>query len=121
MAKALSWVLQIALCGMFLMAGTLKLAGSPEMIDTFAAIGLGQWFRYFTGAVEAAGAFLILVPATAPYAALALGITMVGAIVTHLVVIGGSALAPIVLLTASLAVVWLRREQISSPARVARA
>ena len=46
------WVTQIALAAMFLFAGGSKLVGAPAMVDLFAAIGWGQWFRYVTGAVE---------------------------------------------------------------------
>ena len=91
-------VLQIAAAGLFLFAGAAKLTGNPMMVQLFAAIGVGQWFRYVTGAVEVIGAILLLVPSLALFGALALAVTMVGAIVTHLVVIGGNPALPIVLL-----------------------
>src|ERR1700730_18795885 len=56
------WVLQIAAAGMFLMVGFLKLSGNPQLVGLFEAIGLGQWFRYLTGALEVAGAFFLLFP-----------------------------------------------------------
>ena len=33
-----------------------------EWVGLFRQIGLGQWFRYFTGAVEILGGVLVLVP-----------------------------------------------------------
>ena len=48
---ALIWTLQIASAAMFLFSGTLKLSGAPMMVQMFAAIGVGQWFRFFTGSV----------------------------------------------------------------------
>src|SRR6266436_7896429 len=66
------WVLQIAAAGMFLMVGFLKLSGNPQLVGLFEAIGLGQWFRYLTGSLEVAGAFLLLIPRTSGLAALML-------------------------------------------------
>ena len=51
------WVLQIAAAGMFLMVGFLKPSGNAQLLGLFEAIGLGQWFRYLTGALEVTGAF----------------------------------------------------------------
>ena len=114
MRRVLLWVLTLFVAAMFLFAGGMKLAAHPMMVATFGQIGLGQWFRVFTGTLEVAGALLVLVPATAAIGALLLAFVMVGAIVTHLFIIGGSPLMPIVLLASALAVVYLRRERISS-------
>jgi uncharacterized membrane protein YphA (DoxX/SURF4 family) len=94
---------------MFAMAGMMKLSGNPMMVDLFAAIGVGQWFRYVTGGIEVVGAVLLLVPSVARFAAVALAATMVGAILTHLFIVGGSAVMPIVLLTAVATIAWARR------------
>lgn len=53
----------------------------------FAAIGLGQWFRYFTGVVEIAGGLLFLIPAATPVGAAMLVATMIGAMAVHVVVL----------------------------------
>jgi putative oxidoreductase len=108
-ANAIAWTLQI-LCGlMFLFAGGSKLAGQQQMVDTYQIIGLGQWFRYLTGLIEVGGGLLLFVPALAFYAAIALAVTMVGAVITHLFIIGGSPVAAFVLLVASGTIVSLRR------------
>jgi uncharacterized membrane protein YphA (DoxX/SURF4 family) len=107
-------LLTIVSAAMFLLAGTLKLAGVQMEVDLFAAIGIGQWFRYFTGLLEIGGALGLFVPTVATYAALMLAAVMVGAITTHLLIVGGSPLVPILLLGATLTIAWLRREQISS-------
>jgi hypothetical protein len=44
---------------------------------------------------------------------------MVGAITTHLFIVGGNPLVPILLLGATLTIAWLRRQQISSSIAVA--
>jgi uncharacterized membrane protein YphA (DoxX/SURF4 family) len=103
------WALQILSAAMFLFAGGLKLAGVPLMVQEFGAIGLGQWFRYVTGAIEVASAVLLLIPSLAAYGAAALFVTMIGAIVTHLFIIGGSPLIPIVLLASTGTIAWARK------------
>ena len=84
------WVVRGLLALAFAGAGGAKLYGVPMMVQEFEHIGLGQWFRYLTGTLELLGAFLILVPSLAAFGALLLIGIMIGAIVTHLFVIGGS-------------------------------
>ncbi len=109
MALAFLWTLQVATAAMFLFAGGLKLAGVPLMVQEFGIIGLGQWFRYFTGGLEVISAVLLLVPSLAFFGALALASTMVGATLAHLFIIGGSPAVPIVLLASTMSVAWVRR------------
>ena len=106
------WIVQIALAGMFLLAGGSKLLGAPAMVALFDAIGIGQWFRYLTGLIEVGSALALLVPSIAVFGALALVATMVGAIVTHLLIVEGSPAVPAILLLGSAAVVWTRRHQV---------
>ena len=108
------WVLQIAAAGMFLMVGFLKLAGNAQLVGLFEAIGLGQWFRYLTGSLEVAGAILLLIPHTIGLAALMLAVVMVGAITTHVFIVGGSPQPAIILLTVTSVVAWGRRQRTSS-------
>ena len=105
------WIVSVATAGMFLMAGGSKLAGAPEMVGLFEVLGVGQWFRYATGGIEVASAIALLIPSRAFYGALALAVTMVGAILTHLVVVGGSAAIPVVLLAATAFIAWARRSE----------
>jgi uncharacterized membrane protein YphA (DoxX/SURF4 family) len=107
------WGLQIGLATLFLFAGGSKLAAAPAMVALFEAIGVGQWFRFVTGLIEVASAVALLVPALAPFGALLLASTMLGAIATHLFVVGGSPALPGVLLVGLLVVVWARRERLS--------
>jgi len=106
------WAVQIALAGMFLLAGSPKLLGDPAMVALFDAIGIGQWFRYATGLIEVISALALLVPSFAVFGALALVATMVGAVAVHLFIVGGSAALPAILLVASAVVVWARRHQL---------
>ena len=106
------WAVQIALAGMFLLAGGSKLLGAAPMVALFDAIGVGQWFRYVTGLIEVSSAVALLVPSFAVFGALALVVTMVGAIAAHLFVVGGSPAMPAILLVGSAAVLWARRHQL---------
>jgi len=107
------WGVQVVLAGMFLLAGGSKLAGAAAMVALFDAIGVGQWFRYVTGCIEVVSAVALLVPSLAPFGAVALVATMVGAVATHLFIVGGSPAVPVVLLLGSLAIAWARRDQLS--------
>jgi len=106
------WVAQIALAAMFFMAGGNKLGGNAMMVGLFDAIGIGQWFRYLTGLLEVTGAALLLVPRAAGLGAGLLVPVMLGAILTHLVVLHNSPAMPAVLLVGVLFVAWGRRAQI---------
>jgi len=110
-ANVVLWVLQIAAAGMFLMVGFLKLSGNAQLVGLFEAIGLGQWFRYLTGTLEVAGAFLLLIPRTSGLGALILGGVMTGAVVTHVFIVGGSPLMAIILLVVTGVVAWRRRQR----------
>jgi putative oxidoreductase len=103
------WTLQILSAAMFLLAGGLKLAGMPAMVQLFAVIGLGQWFRYLTGTIEVVSAVLLLMPSLAAYGAAALVVTMIGAIFTHLFIVGGSPAIAIFLLASTATIAWARR------------
>jgi putative oxidoreductase len=105
------WILQIGAAGMFLMVGFLKLSGDPQLVGLFETIGLGQWFRYLTGSLEVLGAVLLLVPRLSGLGALLLVPVMLGAVATHLLIVGGSPLMAIILLGATSIVAWGRRER----------
>jgi putative oxidoreductase len=105
------WILQIGAAGMFLMVGFFKLTGDPQMVGLFDAIGLGQWFRYVTGSLEVLGAVLLLIPRLSGLGALLLMGVMLGAVPTHLFVVGGSPLLAITLLIVTGVVAWGRRKR----------
>ena len=65
------------------------------MVATFEQIGeqtgVGQWFRYLTGAIEIGAVALLWIPGRQVFGAVLLGATMAGAIIAHLTVLGPSA------------------------------
>ncbi|WP_242910480.1 DoxX family protein [Actinomadura terrae] len=97
------WGAQILLA-VFLFAGSAlpKFAGQADAVRTFEEIGWGQWFRYVTGAVEAAGAVGLVVPRLAGLAAAGLVGLMAGAVATQLLVLD----APWAALPAAFAVLF---------------
>ena len=106
------WVVRGLLALAFASAGGAKLYGVPMLVEEFQHIGLGQWFRYFTGSLELLGAFLILVPSLAAFGGVLLICIMIGATITHVFVIGGSPVPALVLLTLSAIVAFAKRGQI---------
>ncbi len=109
-----AWMLQGIIAAAFLAAGAAKLAGVPFMVDLFAQIGIGQWFRVVTGVVEVVGDVALLFPGLASIGALWLGGTMVGAVATHLFVLHTSPVPAIVLGVLNALVVYLRRDELAA-------
>jgi putative oxidoreductase len=81
------WVLRVLLGLAFLFAGYIKLIGKPHMIAEFDTLGLGQWFRYFTGAVELIGGLVILIPRISVFGAVLLLIIDIGAFVAQVTIL----------------------------------
>ena len=110
--RAADWIIRILLALAFLAAGGAKVAGAPPMVAIFEQIGAGQWFRFVTGILEIAGGLLVLVPRTSIWGALLLACVMVGAVFTHLALIGGNPAPAFMLLALCGAVLWLRRQHL---------
>jgi putative oxidoreductase len=108
------WIVRGLLAFVFLGAGGAKLYGVPLMVEEFGHMGLGQWFRYFTGSLEVLGALLILTRLLAGFGAMLLICIMIGATIMHLFVIGGSPVPALVLLALSAIVAIAKREQMGA-------
>ena len=104
------WALKLVLAALFLFAGGAKLAGLPAMVEVFERVGFGQWFRYFTAALELSGAALLLWPATTAYGALLLTIVSIGAFLAQLLVLHEDVIHCIVLVVILAAIAWTHRE-----------
>ena len=103
------WTLSGLVALAFVFAGGGKLAGAAAMVDLFDKVGVGQWFRYVTGLLEITGGLGLLIPRYAFYAAVLLVIVMVGAVMTHLAIVGGSPAPAASLLVLSGIIAWLRK------------
>jgi putative oxidoreductase len=89
------WVVRFGVALIFVLIGLDKF-GAPahnDWIAIFARIGLGQWFRVATGCTEIAGGLLLLARATSRVGAVVLGLTMLGAAVAHVTVLGDPLIA----------------------------
>jgi putative oxidoreductase len=104
------WVVQVLGAVLFFIAGFPKLSGDEQMIQTFAAIGIGQWLRYVTGLMKFGSAILLLIPTLSGLVTLLLVPMMIGAILTHLLIIGGSPALPVGVLIVVSVVAWGRAE-----------
>ncbi len=100
----------------FAAAGIAKLMGVEMMVQTFAAVGVGQWFRYVTGAIELGSAVVLWVPGYGAYAAGLLVCTMIGAVLAHLTVLSamgmGAAIPALVLGVLAAATLYANRAQL---------
>ena len=112
-AKVVAWALTILLALLFAFAGGVKFLNNPVMAQEFAKVGLGQWFRYFTGSLEVAGAVGVLIPKVRFYGALLIAVVMVGATIANLTVlhVPSAAILTVILLGLALTLAWLRRPQ----------
>jgi len=90
--------IKTALALAFAAAGLAKLTGAEMMVQTFDAVGVGQWFRYLTGLIEVAGAILLWVPGIQFIGAGLLTCTMIGAVLAHLFILGTATMAPALVL-----------------------
>jgi putative oxidoreductase len=117
------WALRIFLAVAFLFFGLLKFReGDGSLyVRIFELIGFGQWFRYFTGVVEVGGALLMLFPRATPVAVALLAPTMIGALLTHVLVIGPqpASVVVVMLLAGVLYVGWRYRASAQRATRAA--
>ena len=106
------WAIQILLAVFFVLAALPKLAGRHAAVESFAKIGLGQWFRYFIAACELAGAIGLIIPRLSGVAATALVGLMIGATITNLFVTS-PATAPLTIMLGLVFVfiAWQRRAE----------
>jgi putative oxidoreductase len=105
------WILKILFGLVFIGAGCAKIYGPPAMVAEFDAVGLGQWFRYFTGALEIIGAIMLLAPKTTGFGALLLAAICGGAFFAQLFALHGDIIHTIVMAIILLAIAWTQRNQ----------
>ena len=106
---ATDWALRGSVALVFVIFGMEKLTGSGGWVKLFDQIGVGQWFRYFTGLLEVAAGIGLLISRYALYAAVLLAMVMVGAFIAHVTVLGSSPAAPAVLFVLAGVIAYLRK------------
>jgi len=102
-------VLRFLLGFVFLGIGAAKLTGAQQLVQFFAAIGWGQWFRFVTGVLDVAGAVLVFVPRWTFYGALLLVLTVGTATLICLTILHQSPAIPLTLTLLAATEAWLTR------------
>jgi len=88
MARWLDWAIRLVAAVILLQTLYFKFTGAPESVFIFSSLGVEPWGRYASGSMEFLAAMFLLVPRTAWLGAgIGLGV-MVGAIASHLLVLG---------------------------------
>lgn len=83
-----SWVLQLVVAVILLQTLFFKFTAAPESVYIFSTLGIEPWGRIGSGVAELIAAILLLVPATVTVGAALALMVIVGAIVSHLTVLG---------------------------------
>lgn len=110
--------LRVAVAAVLAVASIGKFTGDPAAVVTFDLLGLGVAGRYLIGVLEAVVALGLLVPATAPTAAVLGWGVMTGALIAHATHLGFTgdaaplALAAALTWTGCLALLVLYRERV---------
>ena len=113
-ANVVVWILRVVVAALFLFAGVMKLSGQPMMVAEFDTVGLGQWFRSFTGLLEVAGAVATLVPAVSALGAVLLLLVDAGAFVAQVAVLHMDWIHPIVIGAVIAALIYLQRDALKA-------
>ncbi|NUS18880.1 MAG: DoxX family protein [Mesorhizobium sp.] len=106
------WALKIVFAVAFFGAAAMKLYGPPPMVAEFDAVGLGQWFRYFTAILEIGGAILLLVPRTTFFGAALLTVVCVGAFFAQILALHQDWIHTVVMAAILAAIAWSQRGQV---------
>ena len=117
--NVVKWVLRIVAVFILLQTLFFKFTAAPESVYIFTTMGMEPWGRIGTGVVELVASRLLLLPRTIWLgAALALG-TIMGAIASHLFVLGIEVqgdggqlfLLAVVVAVCAGALLWLERDR----------
>jgi putative oxidoreductase len=81
------WILRALVSLLFVAAATMKLTSQPQMVAEFQTVGLGQWFRYLTGALELVGGIAVLAPRSSILGAAILLLVDIGAFFAQIAIL----------------------------------
>ena len=97
----------IAVGVLFIFIGYGKFENRGVWVRIFEQIGLGQWFRIFTGVVQVTGGVLIMPRRTRTAGAALLGCTMLGAALVDVAIVRSPIVIVPLLLLFVIATVWV--------------
>ncbi len=84
----LSWLLRFTAAVILLQTLYFKFTAHEESVYIFTTVGLEPWGRIGSGVAELVAGILLLIPRTIIYGALLAAMIMIGAIASHLFVLG---------------------------------
>jgi putative oxidoreductase len=88
MMSILIIIVQVVLGLLFVLIGSMTVAGRKMFVENFRRFGYPQWFRVVTGSLEVLGGLGLLIgiwlPWLAALASAGLALVMLGAVSTHL-------------------------------------
>jgi putative oxidoreductase len=88
MKRIISVILRLVAAFILLQTLYFKFTAQPESVYIFSQVGIEPWGRIGTGVAELIAAILLLIPRTIAYGALMAAGIMLGALVTHLFILG---------------------------------
>ena len=114
------WTVQVLLAVVMISAGLAKLTSVDSMVRMFQEIGLGQWLRVLVGALEVVAGVLMFSSVYSGIGAALILMTMAGALLTHLFLIGGNGLPALVIGLLAALLLALKRSDVVEPRRKSR-
>jgi putative oxidoreductase len=122
----ISFVLRVVAAFILLQTLYFKFTAQPESVYIFTKVGIEPWGRIGTGVGELIASVLLLVPRTIVIGAMIAAAMMVGAIATHLFILGievqgdGGQLFvyALVVFISSIALLFIHSEQVNSYKRM---
>ena len=82
------WGAQIVVAVIFLQTLFFKFTGAEEAVALFSALGVEPWGSILVGTMELFSGIMLLIPATAVYGAILVLVVVIGAILSHIFVLG---------------------------------
>lgn len=106
------WILRVVVAALFLLAAFAKLTGQPMMVETFAVVGIGQWFRYLTGLMELVGGIAVLIPGVSALGAMLLLLVDIGAFVAQVTLLHEDWIHTVVIAILLIVLIYLQRNSL---------
>lgn len=105
------WVVRVLAAVIMIFFSIPKLTGDPDTIQMFTALGTEPWLRFVTAILELVGGIALLIPRTTLYGAVATALVALGAIGSHIAVLGFGFPFPLALVLLVLAgvIFWMTR------------
>lgn len=114
------WIVQVLLAVVMISVGLAKLTSVDSMVRMFQEIGIGQWLRVVVGAIEVLAGVLMFSNVYSAMGAALILMTMAGAILTHLFIIGGNGIPALVIGLLAALLLALKRSEVVEPRRKSR-